>query len=136
MMPLRRRRRRPRARMFSMSDVQDDDAGDGEQCSENGGGLRRSPRNIAPRPSANIGDVDDSTVATTTSEYFRPAIHVIELIAVSAVRTVSGATTGRPAARSRGSPARDHGMSQRNAATSGSRTPCAVSGERSRIAAS
>ena len=46
---------------------------------------------------------------------------------------MSGATTVFRAAIKLGKPARDHGVSQRNAATIGSRSPCAVSGERSRI---
>src|SRR5258706_15287197 len=96
--------------------------------------VRRSPRNMAPRPSANIGEVDDSTVATTTSEYLRPAIHVIELTAVSALRTTSGATTVRPAPTSAGRPARDHGVSHRNVATIARRIPPAGSGDSSRTA--
>ena len=97
-------------------------------------GVSRSPRNMAPSPRANIGDVDDSTVATTTFEYLSPATHIIELIAVSTLSTTSGAIMSRPAARNAGTPARAHGVSQRKIATIGSRIPCAVSGDRSCIA--
>jgi hypothetical protein len=97
-------------------------------------GVNRSPRNMAPSTRANIGDVDDSTVATMTFEYLSPATHISELIAVSALRTTSGVTTLCPAARSDGRPARAHGVAHRKSATIGSRMPCAVSGDRSRMA--
>ncbi|PYM32771.1 MAG: hypothetical protein DME15_12940 [Candidatus Rokuibacteriota bacterium] len=91
----------------------------------------RSPRKTTASGIANMGAVDDSTVATATPACLTPATNITELTALRTLSPASRASTDGSRRRRPPSAPRAHGVTHSVAAASGSRIACAVTGSMS-----
>src|SRR5256885_14022905 len=86
----------------------------------------RSPKQTRASGIANIGAVDDSTVATATPAYLTPATNITQPRAGTTLNKASRPRAAPPIRRRLPAAARAHGVAHSTSAASGNRIACAV----------